>query len=585
MSDTANDIPTRPMNMAAHTAQTTTKVAAVFSLIFLILLVGNFVGTSILAPRRENRLIGMKTEIQGGQASDEQLAEIRQLDLRVRRDRIWRLDFARKASYALLAGVVVLLIAGKLTYTLSQQPPRPQPAPDISAEQIREARLSRWSVTGGLAALAAIVALLVIYEAPMAYVQAQEDQGPSYASMAEKREQWPRFRGPEGAGVSVFSNIPTQWDGATGQGIAWKTPVPLIGHNSPIVWKDRVFLSGATEEKREVYCFDAASGQLLWTGDVPTVPAVTQASLDIMEDTGYSACTMATDGYRAYVIFATGDIAAFDFNGRRLWHKNLGVPDSAYGYASSLETYRDRVIIQYDQGDGSEGTSRLYALDGATGRIVWEAKREVPNSWTSPILADVAGQPQIITVADPWVIAYDPNNGQEIWKAECVSGDVAPSPIYAGGLVMAIEPYSQMVAIKPTGQGVVTESHIAWRMEEGAPDICCPVGNDQYVFLLEGSGYLMCFDVTNGEMVYEHDLRDNFMASPSIAAGKLYLLSDEGTMYIAEIGPEYKEITKCTLDEKCHASPAFVDGRIYIRGIENLYCIGPAAAGDAQTEN
>jgi outer membrane protein assembly factor BamB len=582
MTDTAKEASTVEMSVSCRTAGTTAKVAGVFTIIFLVLLVGNFIGTSVLAPRRENQLTAMKVEVQGGEATEEQLAEIRRLDVQIRRDRIWRLDFARKTSYALLGSVILFLVAGKLAGVLSKQTPRPQHAPDIGAEQIRDARQSRWSVTAGLLVLAGVVALLVVQKAPVVLVEAEET-GPSYASMEEKREQWHRFRGLGGAGVSVFSNIPTQWNGETGQGIVWKTAVPLIGHNSPVVWKDRIFCSGATEEKREVYCFDATSGQLLWTGDVPTTPAVAQAELDVMEDTGYSASTTATDGVRIYAIFVTGDIAAFDFNGRRLWHKNLGIPDSAYGYASSLETYQDRVIIQYDQGDGSEGKSRLYALDGATGREAWATKRdETPNSWTSPILVDVEGKLQIVTVTDPWVFANDPADGADIWRAECVSGDVAPSPIYAGGLIMALEPYSQMVAIKPTGQGNVTETHIAWRMEEGASDICCPVGNDKYVFLLEGSGYLMCFDVTNGEMVYEHDLRDNFMASPSIAAGKLYLLSDEGVMYIAESGPEYKEVAKCELGEKCHASPAFVDGRIYLRGTEHLYCIGQAASADEQ---
>ncbi|UCD51520.1 MAG: PQQ-like beta-propeller repeat protein [Phycisphaerales bacterium] len=585
MTDTTHETSTVEMSVGCRTAETTAKVAGVFAIIFLVLLVGNFIGTSVLAPRRENRLTAMKVEVQGGEATEEQLAKIRQLDLEIRRDRIWRLDFARKTSYALLVSVVLFVVAGKLVGTLSKQPPRPQHAPDVGAELIREARRSRWSVTAGLAALAGVVALLVVQEAPSAFVEAKE-AGPSYASMQEKSEQWHRFRGPGGGGVSVFSNIPTQWDGATGQGILWKTPVPVIGHNSPVVWKDRVFLSGADPNQRQVFCYDATSGKLLWTGDVPTTSAVAQAELEVMPDTGYSASTTATDGYRIYAIFVTGDIAAFDFNGRRLWHKNLDIPDSAYGYASSLETYQDRVIVQFDQGDGSENKSRLYALDGTTGRVVWqEVREEVPNSWTSPILVDVEGKLQIITVTDPWVFANDPADGAEIWRAECVSGDVAPSPIYAGGLIMAIEPYSQMVAIKPTGQGNVTETHIAWRMEEGAPDICCPVGNDKYVFLLEGSGYLTCFDITNGESVYEHDLRDNFMASPSIAAGKLYLLSEEGVMYIAELGPEYQEITKCELQEKCHASPAFVDGRIYIRGAEHLYCIGQAAAADQQADN
>lgn len=580
MTNTAKETSANQMSVACRTAATTAKVAGVFTVIFLVLLVGNFIGSSVLAPRRENRLTAMKVQVQGGEATEEQLAEIRDLDLQIRRDRIWRLDFARKTSYAILASVILFLVAGKLASALGKQPPRPQPATDVGAEQIRVARQSRWAVTAGLVALAGVVTLLVVQKVPLAITETTES-GPSYASMEEKHEQWPRFRGPGGAGVSVFSNIPTQWNGETGQGIIWKTAVPLVGHNSPVVWKDRVFCSGATEQKREVYCFDAASGQLLWTGDVPTTPAVTQAELDVMEDTGYSASTTATDGVRIYAIFVTGDVAAFDFNGRRLWHKNLGVPDSAYGYASSLETYQDRVIIQYDQGDGSDGKSYLYALDGLTGRVVWKKRREeVPNSWTSPILVDVEGALQIVTVTDPWAFANDPADGAEIWRAECVSGDVAPSPIYVGGLIMAIEPYSQMIAVKPTGQGNVTETHIAWRMEEGAPDICCPVGTDEYVFLLEGSGYLMCFDVTNGEMIYEHDLRDNFMASPSIAAGKLYLLSQEGAMTIAEVGPEYKEVAKCELGETCHASPAFVDGRIYIRGTEHLYCIGQAASAD-----
>lgn len=582
MTDTAKVDAMDERGVAFRTACTTAKVTGVFSFIFLGLLFGSFIVSAVIGPRRENQLTEMKAQLQAEGGSDEKLAAIRELDVKIRRGRLWRLDFARKTSYVLLGSIVLFVAAGKLAGVLSRRPPRPQHAPDIGAEQIREAQQSRWGVTTGIAVLALAAGAGTYLSDPPDFAEAKET-GPSYASMAEKQEQWHRFRGPGGAGVSVFTNISTQWDGKTGQGIVWKTPVPLLGHNSPVVWKDRIFLSGATEAKREVYCFDAASGKLLWTGDVPTTPAVTEAELEVMEDTGYSASTLATDGRRVYAIFVTGDVAAFDFNGRRLWHKNLGLPDSAYGYASSLETYQDRVIIQYDQGDGTDGKSRLYALAGRSGQVVWETKREVPNSWTSPIIVDVEGKPQLVTVTDPWALAYNPDDGSEIWRAECVTGDVAPSPIYAGGLIMAIEPYSQMVAIKPTGQGNVTETHIAWRMEEGAPDICCPVGDDKYVYLLDGSGLLLCCDITSGEIVYEHDLRDNFMASPSIVAGRLFLLSQEGTMYIAEAGPEYKEVAKCTVEEECHASPAFVDGRLYIRGTEHLYCIGQATA-EAQND-
>ncbi len=578
MTDEAKQTVAGEPSVGYRTARTTFKVTGAFTAIFLVLLVGNFIGTSVIGPMRENHLTKMKAEIRGSEASEAQLAEIRQLDLEIRRKRIWRLDFARKASYALLGSVVLLLVSGKLAKTLRKEPPHPEHASDVGAQQMRDARGGRWAVTGGLLVLGGVVVLLVTSEAPQSFLEAEET-GPSYASMQEKRLQWHRFRGSGGGGVSAFTTIPTEWDGAGGEGIVWKAAVPLTGFNSPIVWNDRVFLCGATEEKQEVYCYDAASGQLLWTGDVP-ITAAAMAEIDPMEDTGYSASTMATDGKRVYAIFATGDIAAFDFSGRRLWHKNLGIPENAYGYASSLETYQDRVIVQYDQGDGSEDISRLYALDGISGRVAWQARRQVANSWTSPILVEVEGQPQVVSVTDPWVLGNNAADGAEIWRAECVGGDVAPSPIYAGGLVLAIEPYSHLVAIKPTGKGNVTETHVAWTMDQGGPDICTPVATDEYTYLLEGYGLLMCFRTATGEMVYEHDFREDFMASPSIAGGKLYVLSSDGVMHISEVGPEYKELTQSELGEKCHASPAFVDGRIYIRGLQNLYCIGGSGAGD-----
>lgn len=578
MADLSQQTSADEPRVAYQTARTTAKVAGTFAIVFLALLVSNFIGTSVIAPLRENRLVEMKAELRGGDPTEEQLADIRQLDLQIRRNRMWRLDFAHKSGYALLVSVVLFLVAGKLARVLNEPPPRPRSIPDVGAEQIREARGSRWTVVAGLVTLGGVAALLMTSAAPLAFVEAKET-GPSYASMEEKRLQWHRFRGPDGGGVSVFTNIPTEWDGATGKGILWKTAVPLPGNNSPVIWNDRIFLCGATEQKQEVYCYDANAGRLLWTGDVPVSPAATQARIDPMEDTGRSASTMAADGKRVYAIFVTGDIAAFDFHGRRLWHKSLGVPESAYGYASSLETYQDRVIVQYDQGDGSEDLSRLYALDGTSGRIVWEVKREVPNSWTSPVVVEIEGRPQLITLTDPWALASDPADGAEIWRADCLGGDVAPSPIYAGGLVLAIEPYSHLVAIRPTGQGDVTETHIAWTMDEGGPDICCPVADGQHVYLLESHGLILCCRLADGEKVYEQDLRDNFTASPSLAAGRLYFLSMDGVMTIAEAGPEYKELGKCELGEKCHASPAFGNGRLYIRGLENLYCIGEPVAG------
>ncbi len=564
-------------------ARTTAIVAAVFAAIFAGLLVANLVGSAILGPGRENELAAMKVRVQKDPANETLLAGIRQLDLEIRHDRLWRLEFARQATHMLLASVIVLAVAGKLAHRMARGLPRPQPVGERGERQVKEARQARWAIGGGLAV--AVIGMAALAMTQWVSFTQEAEGGVSYATVEERQMQWPRFRGPGGAGVSAYINIPTSWDAKTGAGILWKAPLPLKGHSSPVVWGDRVFLSGADPDVRQVYCFDGKSGQLLWTGDVPTVPLPGGEKFEINEDTGYACPTVATDGRRVYALFPTGDAAGFDFNGKRLWHKSLGRPDSAYGYASSLETWQKLVLIDYDQSDGKDGKSRFYALDGTSGRMAWETKRNLPSTWTTPIVVDVAGQPQLITVADPNVIAYNPANGKELWRAKCVGGDLAPSPLYAGGLVLAIQPYSQMSAIKPSGQGDVTKTHVAWKAEDGIPDICSPVSDGTYVYLLDSEGLVTCYRVEDGKKVYEHELKEQSRASPSIVGDKLYILTLKGVMHIAQAGAEYKELGKCELGEECFASPAFVDGRIYIRSVENLYCIGQAAvSGSAEAK-
>jgi outer membrane protein assembly factor BamB len=231
-------------------------------------------------------------------------------------------------------------------------------------------------------------------------------------------------------------------------------------------------------------------------------------------------------------------------------------------------------LIQYDQGGVEDEISELIALDGYSGRVVWQIKRPVGNSWSSPVVVNIGEQYQLLTCADPWVISYNPSDGTELWRVNCLSGDIASSPIYANGFVFVIEPYSKLVAIKADGKGDVTETHIAWVSEEGGSDICSPISNGESIFMLATEGLLECYTVSDGKRLWEKDLEEYFMASPCLVGNKLYLLSDKGIMFIAEVGAEYKELSKCELGEKCYASPAFADGRIYIRGVENLYCIG-----------
>ena len=549
-------------------------IGGVFSVIIFTLLVANHFRRMVVDAGREKQLDAMKVELRSRSDTEQLISQIRRLDLRNRQSKLRRLDFSRKGCYLLFGSVAILLIGVRSASAIKKKPPAPHLVTDKLDKQMRQAVRGRWAITAGLVVLLSAALLLMLTPA----IDFFKGGGGSevYPSVEEIGKNWPRFRGPGGLGVSGYTNVPTSWNGKTGEGIVWKNKVPLPGHNSPVIWGDRVFLSGADGNDFAVYCFDALSGKLLWTGPVASVvQGGAKKPLEVPEDgAGFASPTVATDGRRVCAIFANGDVGCFDLEGRKLWTRNLGTPDSSYGYASSPEIYRNLLLIQYDQGAAEDQKSRLIALNTSSGQTVWEAKRPVPNSWASPIVVKVGEQYQVITCGDPWVIAYDPANGAEIWRAKCIGGEIAPSPIYAGGLVLGVEPYNKLVAIRPDGRGDVTKTHIAWSTEDGTPDICCPVGNGEFVFLLASEGTLFCYKLQDGTKLWEKRLKESFRASPSLVGDRLYLLSEKGVMFILEAGTEYKEPARWELGEACYASPAFANGRIYIRGVENLYCIG-----------
>ena len=550
-------------------------IGAIFSLVFLGVLIVNGYQQYVSSENEYSRITELKQQLLSQPDNETLIKNIRELDRDYRADKLRQIDFSGLASLMLLISAIVTIGAIKWQSRLKGINPEPC---DENEESFKGRKLSESRL-----ALVVFVFLLVVmafileHKTPSEWIaqfQAGISEEPTYASLEELKQNWNRFRGFAGAGRTSLTDIPTSWDAATGEGILWKTPIPLSGYNSPIVWQDRVFLSGASHEKRQVYCFDAATGGILWTGDVPTAP-MGDKKFEVMEDTGYAASTMATDGVRVYAIFATGDLAAFDFKGRLLWHKSLGIPVSIYGYASSLEVWQDRVIVQFDQASAQDGKSRLYAFDGATGNLVWEAKRPVPNSWTSPIIAPVGDHYQLITVADPWVIAYNPDDGKEIWRADCVKGDVAASPILAGSLVIAVAPDMHNVAIRTDGTGDVTATHIAWLNDDVGPTIVSPLSDSNRVFYLDTYGTLYVINANDGKLIYEFDFNENVNSSPTFVGNKMYVLSIEGTMFIGTPGEkEFTVETSNALKEECFAAPAFMPGRIFIRAKENLYCIG-----------
>ncbi len=407
-------------------------------------------------------------------------------------------------------------------------------------------------------------------KAPKLAVEAPFDAQDFAPTLEEYNQNWPVFRGPSAGTAS--GSYPTSWDAASGKSILWKTPIPMPGWNSPVVWKDRIFLAGADKQKRELYCFAAPDGKLLWS---KTIDALVQGKPpEVFDDTGYAAPSLAVNGKHVFAIFPNGDVVCYSLTGELVWQRNLGELESMYGYASSLSLYISLLIVQYDQGSGDDGKSALMALQSSTGKIVWLTHRDVANSWSSPLVVNSGESGLIVTNANPWSIGYEAQTGKELWRAKLMSGDVAPSAAYADGITYVCNTGAVLAAIRTNGTGDVTKSNVLWQSTDGLPDITSPASNSEYLITVTTDGTVTCHDAKQGKKLWDHAYDAVFKASPVIVGNKVYLLDGEGVMHIVSLKPSFTEESNASVGESTHATPAFVDGKIYIRGQSHLFCIG-----------
>ena len=352
--------------------------------------------------------------------------------------------------------------------------------------------------------------------------------------------------------------------------------MPITGKSSPIVWADRIFLSGGDEKERRVLCLDRETGKILWNTPVAAPPQTDASKINVFQDTGFAAPSPVTDGLRVYAMFATGTLAAFDFEGKQIWIKHLGIPESTYGFAASLMLHEKILILQFDQGsEAAAKKSKLLGFDPATGNILYTIPRDVPNSWASPSIIKHNNRLELITLAAPWIIAYDPAKGIELWRIKGLDGDVAPSPTFGGGLIVVANDRAQALAIRPGGSGDVTATHIAWKAEGGLPDIVSPVTDGKFALLVTSGGQLTCHDLPTGNKLWEEYLEGSFSSSPILAGKYVYLAGEDGVTRIIELaGDKYQLKAHGEVGEPVHATPAFADAKIYIRGTKNMFCIG-----------
>ena len=544
-------------------------VAAVLAGILSVLMIVNYLQTKSVDPLNSQAISQLMTRLQENPTDTALKEQIRALDLLARKAYFTHQWQLKTGSYLLFAFVLVLLLA--LKYMSSLQPSLPDlsksPEPDEAWENKFISR--KYILFGGLGLFILAFILGILSQTDLkniGFVKTKGSQGAAvFPSIEEIRNNWPGFRGPEGIGVAYHTDVPTEWDGPSGQNILWKTPIPYPGYNSPIIWEKRIFLSGADRRTQIVYCVDADSGEILWQIELNDIPGSPERRPKVTEDTGLAAPTMTTDGQRIFALFATGDIACLDFEGNRIWAKNLGMPDNHYGHASSLITYRDLLIIQFDQNTGG----RLLALKTLTGDLAYDQPRDVEISWASPILVNTGSRTELILNSNPFVMSHDPQTGQELWRVRCMQGEIAPSPAYADGMVFVVNDYARLAAIR-----LGETPDVAWEYIDDLSEVSSPLATENLVIMAASYGTVTCFDRKTGERLWVQEFSEGFYSSPILVGDSVYLMDMSGVMYVFKAEREFQLINRNELGERAMTIPAFMYNRIYIRGEKNLFCIG-----------
>ena len=394
---------------------------------------------------------------------------------------------------------------------------------------------------------------------------------------------WSRWRGPSGQGVVAGTGYPDTWSETAN--VAWMTPVPGVGHSSPIVWRDRIFLTTSRNRGRQVsiLSFRRSDGELLWESEAPEGRTENHHG----KNTPASA-TPTTDGERIYASFGSRGLMAVDFDGNIVWHRDFGRINNYHGPAGSPLLYQDTIIIYQDQGAsfGAGGINResagafVIALDAATGETRWRTERSASVGWGSPIAISLGDHDELIVSSSRQVHSYDPTTGEELWRCGGNLFEVIPTPVVGHGLVFCTSGRAgPTLAIRPGGSGDVTESHVVWKTTRGSPFVPSPVLYGDYLYTLNDmSSIITCLNARTGETVWQERLgrprREAISASPVVVDDKLFVTKDDGVTYVLKTGPEFEILHTNDIGARTLASPALVDGMWYIRTEEALVAIG-----------
>jgi len=397
-------------------------------------------------------------------------------------------------------------------------------------------------------------------------------------------DDWSRFRGPGGMGVSDAAELPQEWDQT--RNIVWKTALPGPGASSPIVFGDRVYLTcytgyfipdqpgGSLEElQRHLIAVRLHDGQILW--DKAVAAKLPEESK--IRDHGYAANSVAADAERLYVFFGKSGVFAFDHQGQQLWHTDVGSKTNGWGTAASPVLYQDLVFI-----NASVESQSLVALDRKTGEEKWRAGG-IRESWNTPLVVTAAsGRQELIVAVQGSVLAFDPASGGPLWSCKTDIGwYMVPSVVAADGVIYCLGGRSgtAALAIRAGGSGEVTETHRLWTSKKGS-NVSSPVYLDEHLYWMhESQGIAFCAKAATGEIVYEQrlDRAGQVYASALLGAGRLYYVTRQGKTFVLAAKPQFEQLAVNDLSDGgvFNGSPAVAGNRLLLRSDKYLYCLGP----------
>ena len=550
------------------TLKVVSEVAAGFALIVALTMIFSLVQLKMVNPLDNPVLLSVKEQYDNDPSNAAKAEQVRAMDLMARKAYFssrWQVE---TGSYLLLAGAIVFIICQRLITENEKLNPvltETKPVSSLNREKNR-----RYLILSSSVIFIAAIASSFFLRADLPDVSGKspgsvtkEESGNEKATKPDDTN-WPFFRGQDSHGVAGGTGYPTEWDALAGKNIGWKIEVPKKGKSSPVIWGEKIFITGAQERVCEVYCIDKATGEIQWTGSASDIPGEPAVLPKMDQEAGLAVSTVATNGKVVCAVFANGNLICFDLEGKKKWAKNIGLPESTYGYASSLVIFKNLLLVQFD----SDVKISLIGIDLETGDQKWETLRKGRAVWSSPVIAHFSGKPQLIINGNPLVSSFDPLTGAELWEVECMSGDVAPSVAVNSTMVYAVTDYAKLAAIKPAN-GV----SVIWEDNTFTPDVSSPVATDKFLFVATGNGDVACYNAEKGDTVWTHYFQDQFYASPVIADDMVYFLDRSGVMHIVKAGSSFRLIAESPLGESADCSPAFSDRKIYIRGKKNLYCI------------